>query len=66
MANHFHDAGNLVCCHKTPSLTLGDDLIRHSVFLGLEYCCLVKTDGGGMNAHIGEDDVHIIHASWDP
>jgi hypothetical protein len=54
----------LVGCHETSPFTLSDDLVGHFVLLGLEDRGLVKADCGGMDAHVGEDDVHVIHSAW--
>lgn len=65
MADHLHDTRYLVGGHKTPAFTLGDNLIRHLVLLGLEDRRLVETDGRGVHAHIGKDYVHVCHSSWE-
>lgn len=65
MADHLHDARDLIGCHEAPTLALSDDLVWHLVLLGLEYCRLVKTDGGCMNTHVGKYDIDVIHAAWE-
>jgi len=63
MANHLHDTRDLVRCHETSPFTFSDDLVGHFVLLGLEDRRLVKADCGCVDAHIGEDNIHIIHSA---
>lgn len=61
MADHLHGTRYLIGSHKTSALTFGDDLVGHLILLGLEDCRLMKTDGRRVNAHVGKDNIDILH-----
>jgi hypothetical protein len=64
MAGHFHDAGDLISRDDTPSFALCSNLVSHSILLSLEYRCLMQTDRGRVDAHVGENDVGIRDSMW--
>jgi hypothetical protein len=59
VADHLHDARNLICSHKAPALALNRDLIWHLVLFGLEDRSLMETNSRSMDAHVGKDNVYI-------
>lgn len=63
MADHFHGTGDLIRSYKAPAFALCRYLVWQVVLLGLEDCDLMKANGRSVNAHVGEDDIHIRHAT---
>lgn len=59
VGNHSHDAGNLIGSGDASNLALRADRPRELVFLGLEDGGLMQADCGGVNAHVGKDNVGV-------
>ena len=63
MADHFHDIGDLICGDDASPFALGTNPSRHAILVGLEDCCLMETDRGGMNIHVQKHNIRICYAS---
>jgi hypothetical protein len=64
MADHLHDARNLVSCNNAPPLAFCSNLIPHSILFCFENSGLVQTNRGRVNTHVAKNDVGICNPLW--
>lgn len=64
MGYHSHYIRRFIRGTDTSGFTLCADRRRESIPIGFANSCLVKANGGGMDIHVGENNIVIHYTPW--